>query len=60
VSGRFVWCRKVGSGRTPSAKRQIRDRLAEDPWAADGHLAVGSLERWALWLDVRSRPARTQ
>ena len=34
--------------------RQIRARLAEDPWAKDNHLAVGSLESWALWLDGRS------
>ena len=29
----------------------VRARLAEDPWAADGHLEIGSLEPWALWLD---------
>ena len=34
--------------------RQIRARLAEDPWAKDNHLADGSLESWALWLDGRS------
>jgi uncharacterized protein YciI len=35
---------------------QIRARLAEDPWSADGHLTVGLLEPWSLWLDGRSRP----
>ncbi len=33
---------------------QIRARLALDPWAKDGHLTVGSLDPWALWLDGRS------
>lgn len=33
---------------------QVRARLAEDPWAADGHLEIGSLESWALWLDGRA------
>jgi len=32
---------------------QIRARLAEDPWSVDGHLTVGLLEPWALWLDGR-------
>jgi hypothetical protein len=35
-------------------ERVVRRRLADDPWAKDGHLAVGLLERWALWLDGRS------
>lgn len=35
------------------AEGTVRDRLAEDPWAADGHLRVGMLERWSLWLDGR-------
>lgn len=33
----------------------LRARLAEDPWARDGHLAVGSFDAWALWLDGRDR-----
>jgi uncharacterized protein YciI len=33
---------------------EIRARLAEDPWARDGHLNVGLLEPWALWLDGRA------
>jgi uncharacterized protein YciI len=37
---------------------QIRARLAEDPWSSDGHLLVGLLEPWSLWLDGRTR-ART-
>ena len=34
--------------------QQIRARLADDPWAKDHHLVVGSLEPWALWLDGRN------
>jgi hypothetical protein len=33
---------------------QIRAWLAAEPRAKDNHLAVGSLEPWALWLDGRS------
>jgi uncharacterized protein YciI len=33
---------------------EIRRRLAEDPWAVTGHLEVGSIEPWALWLDFRT------
>jgi hypothetical protein len=29
-------------------------RVAEDPWAVTGHLEVGSIEPWALWLDFRT------
>jgi len=32
---------------------QIRAGLADDPWAKDGHLTIGSLDPWALWLDGR-------
>src|SRR4051794_22215034 len=32
---------------------EIRRTLAEDPWSADGHLTVGLLEPWSLWLDGR-------
>lgn len=32
---------------------QVRRRLAEDPWARDGLLEVGSIQPWALWLDFR-------
>lgn len=31
----------------------VRARLAGDPWAEDGHLIVGSLDSWSLWLDGR-------
>jgi uncharacterized protein YciI len=33
----------------------VRARLAEDPWAVDGHLTLGTLEPWLLWLDGRRR-----
>lgn len=32
---------------------QIRARLARDPWASAGLLRIGTIERWALWLDSR-------
>jgi uncharacterized protein YciI len=35
---------------------EIRRRMAEDPWAAAGLLEIGSIERWALWLDFRTSP----
>jgi uncharacterized protein YciI len=34
---------------------QIRARLAEDPWSSDGHLLVGLLQPWSLWLNGRAR-----
>jgi uncharacterized protein YciI len=34
-------------------EHEIRARLAEDPWASADLLRVGSVERWALWLDGR-------
>jgi uncharacterized protein YciI len=33
---------------------EIRARFAEDPWAANGMLAVTSVERWTILLDGRS------
>jgi uncharacterized protein YciI len=39
-------------------EREIRARLAEDPWAVAGLLRIGTTEPWALWLDGRqSNPA---
>jgi hypothetical protein len=35
----------------------VRARFARDPWAASGHLRMGTIERWTLWLDFRSRHA---
>jgi len=37
---------------------EIRTRLALDPWASAGLLRVGSIERWALWLDGRGLDGR--
>ena len=34
-------------------EEEIRKRLAEDPWAANGMLAVQSIERWTILLDGR-------
>jgi uncharacterized protein YciI len=33
---------------------EIRQRLADDPWAQAGLLEVGSIQPWALWLDFRT------
>ena len=30
---------------------EVRLRLAEDPWAHDRLLEVGSIQPWALWLE---------
>lgn len=35
----------------------VRRRVAQDPWARAGMLEVGSIERWALWLDFRTLQA---
>ena len=32
---------------------EVRERLADDPWATAGLLQVGTIEPWALWLDSR-------
>jgi len=37
----------------------VRWRLGQDPWAQDGHLLVGSLQRWSLWLDGRTAAVRS-
>jgi uncharacterized protein YciI len=37
---------------------EVRRRMAEDPWARAGLLAVGSVQPWALWLDFRTAAAR--
>jgi uncharacterized protein YciI len=31
----------------------IKARFAGDPWASAGLLRIGTIERWALWLDSR-------
>ena len=53
----------VGSGHFTAhlveadGQAQVRSRLAGDPWALDGHLRVGSLQSWTLWLDGRRTAA---
>jgi hypothetical protein len=42
-----------------AAEQEIRDRLAEDPWAIDAHLTVESVEPWSLWLDGRHTRSST-
>ena len=34
-------------------ENEIKVRLAGDPWASAGLLRIGTIERWALWLDSR-------
>ncbi len=34
-------------------ENEIKVRLAGDPWAPAGLLRIGTIERWALWLDSR-------
>ena len=36
-----------------ASAQQVRDRLAEDPWAAEDRLRIGALEPWTVWLDGR-------
>ncbi|MGH2856294.1 MAG: YciI family protein [Solirubrobacteraceae bacterium] len=38
---------------------EVRSRVAQDPWARDGLLEVGSIRPWALWLDFRSAQTGT-
>ncbi len=34
-------------------ENDVKARFAEDPWASAGLLRIGTIERWALWLDSR-------
>jgi uncharacterized protein YciI len=34
-------------------ENDIKARLAGDPWASAGLLRIGTIERWAFWLDSR-------
>jgi uncharacterized protein YciI len=34
-------------------ENDITARLAGDPWASAGLLRIGTIERWAFWLDSR-------
>jgi hypothetical protein len=34
-------------------ENEITTRLAKDPWVSAGLLRIGTIERWALWLDSR-------
>ena len=40
-----------------AAEKEIKERLAEDPWASAGLLQIGTIEPWALWLDSRQPDA---
>jgi uncharacterized protein YciI len=35
------------------SEEAIRERLAEDPWTANGMLTLVSIERWTVLLDGR-------
>ncbi len=61
VAGGFILLGgPVGDGRQTlhvveaEDEHQVRLRVAEDPWARAGLLQVGSIQPWALWLDVRN------
>jgi hypothetical protein len=34
-------------------EKQVRERLAGDPWASTRLLEIGTIEPWELWLDSR-------
>jgi uncharacterized protein YciI len=36
-----------------SSEEEIRERLAQDPWASSGLLLPTSIERWTIVLDGR-------
>jgi hypothetical protein len=38
-------------------ERDVKTRLARDPWASARLLQIGVIEPWALWLDSRQSPA---
>ena len=37
-----------------ASEAAVRERLAQDPWHANGMLTITSIERWTLLLDSRS------
>jgi uncharacterized protein YciI len=37
-----------------ASEQEIRDRLAQDPWARMGLLRVAKIEPWTIWLDGRA------
>lgn len=32
---------------------EITDRLGADPWLESGHLLIGQIQPWTIWLDGR-------
>ncbi len=36
-----------------ASEQEIRQRLAQDPWSANGMLSIASIERWTILLDSR-------
>lgn len=38
-----------------TGENDVRARFADDPWASDGLLEIGTIESWSLWLDSRHR-----
>jgi uncharacterized protein YciI len=42
-----------------ASEEDIRDRLAHDPWSANGMLTIVSIERWTILLEGRM-PLRTK
>jgi hypothetical protein len=37
-------------------EREVRERLAADPWLPAGILRIDSIEPWTIWLDGRRPP----
>jgi uncharacterized protein YciI len=52
--------REVLHAISAPSERAVRERLAEDNWAANGMLTVVSIEPWTILLDGRSGQAGDQ
>jgi uncharacterized protein YciI len=39
------------------SEEAVRERLAQDPWHANGMLRIVSVERWTILLDGREAPS---
>jgi uncharacterized protein YciI len=41
-----------------ASEEEVRARLAEDPWAANGMLTPVAIERWTILLRAPAQPSR--
>ena len=46
--------REAGHVVEAADENEVKERLADDPWATAGLLQVATIEPWALWLDSRA------